>query len=66
LSVPLLARGAAAAGRLIAALLYGIGPNDPSVILTVSAVLLFVAAAATLIPAWRAARVDPITALRAD
>jgi ABC-type antimicrobial peptide transport system permease subunit len=57
---------ALAAGRLIAALLFGIGPSDPGVILFVSAIVLIVAAFATLLPAWRAARVDPVTALRAD
>jgi predicted permease len=57
---------ALAAGRLISKLLYAIGPSDPGVMLLVSAILLIVAAVATLLPAWRAARVDPVTALRAD
>jgi predicted permease len=57
---------ALAAGRLIAALLYGIAPSDPGVMVFVSAALLIVAVFATLLPAWRAARVDPVTALRAE
>ena len=54
------------AGRLIASLLYGIAPDDPVAISVVVAVLLAVATAATLMPAWRAARVDPMIALRVD
>lgn len=57
---------ALAAGRLIATLLYGIEPGDPGVLLLVSVTLLAVAALAALAPAWRAARVDPLTALRAQ
>ena len=57
---------ALAAGKLIAALLYGVKASDPTVMLAVSGVLLIVAALAALVPAWRAARVDPVTALRAD
>jgi predicted permease len=57
---------AVAAGRLIASLLYDIAPGNPVVIATVSLTLLVAAAVATVIPAFRAARVDPIAALRAD
>jgi putative ABC transport system permease protein len=57
---------AAAGGRLVAALLYGVAPGDPSSIVAVAVMLLGVAAAAALVPAWRASRVDPVTALRAD
>ena len=57
---------ALAAGTLVSALLYGVTPGDPWVMLAVSAVLLGVATAAALVPAWRAARVDPITALRTE
>ena len=57
---------AIAAGTLIEALLYGIAPRNPAVLGLVSASLLVVAILAALLPAWRAARADPITALRAD
>lgn len=54
------------AGRLIASLLYGIEPKDPTVLATVSVTLVVISVLAALAPAWRAARVDPVTALRAD
>ena len=57
---------ALAAGRLVASLLYGIQPSDPTVMITVSLTLLCVAGVAALVPAWRASRVDPTTALRAE
>jgi predicted permease len=57
---------AIAAGRLIAALLYDIAPSNPLVLASVSALVIGAALVATLIPASRAARVDPMTALRAD
>ena len=57
---------ALAAGRLIGALLYGVQPSDPVALISVSASILFVAVLATLIPAWRAARVDPVRALRSE
>jgi len=53
-------------GRLIVALLYGVEPTDPSVLTLVSGTLLLVAALASLVPAWRATRVDPMKALAAD
>jgi putative ABC transport system permease protein len=57
---------ALAAGRLIRALLFGVESTDPSAMLLAASTLLLVAGAAALVPAWRAARVDPVTALRAD
>ena len=54
------------AGRLLSRLLYGVTPNDP---LTVSVVALVMAAVGTVacwMPAGRAARVEPATALRAE
>ncbi|MGC2658287.1 MAG: ABC transporter permease [Bryobacteraceae bacterium] len=50
--------------RRAAAELYGVRPGDISVFLLASAVMAAVALAAGLIPAYRAARVDPKTALR--
>ena len=47
-------------------LLFNTSPRDPVVLVGVAAVLLLVAFFAGAIPAWAAARVDPMTALRAD
>ena len=55
-----------AGGRLVAALLYGVKPSDPSTLVGVAVALLVTATFAALVPAWRAARVDPVKALRAD
>jgi ABC-type antimicrobial peptide transport system permease subunit len=53
-------------GGSLAALLYGISPNDPLTFVSVMALLLAVALAASLLPALRAVRVDPLRALRVD
>jgi putative ABC transport system permease protein len=50
--------------RLMSGLLYGVRPNDGQTFLEVSGVLLGVAILASVVPAWRAMRVDPILALR--
>jgi putative ABC transport system permease protein len=57
---------ALAGGKLMGALLFGVRPTDPLVLFGVSAALLVVAVVATLVPAWRAARVDPVVALKAE
>jgi putative ABC transport system permease protein len=54
------------AGRLVRALLFGVESSDPSAMLLAACALMLTAALAALVPAWRAARVDPVTALRAD
>jgi putative ABC transport system permease protein len=58
--------GALAGGRWIGPLLFRQSPHDPGVFAFVAAVLIAVAIAASWIPAWRAARADPMTALRTD
>jgi ABC-type antimicrobial peptide transport system permease subunit len=57
---------ALAAGRWVAPLLFAVSPRDPVVFGGVVAVLLGVAAVASVIPALRATRVDPTEALRSD
>jgi predicted permease len=57
----LMARGAS---QLIASRLFGVSPGDPLVFGAVAGLLVAVACGALLLPAMRAARVDPIVALR--
>lgn len=52
--------------RRIASDLYGVGALDPATIVGSCAVLLAVVMAATLIPARRATRIDPVVALRTE
>ena len=58
--------GALALTRVLSSLLYGVGARDPLTFVVVPAVLLLVALAACWMPARRAMRVDPLTALRAE
>jgi putative ABC transport system permease protein len=55
---------ALAAGKLVEALLYGITPHDPLALLGSAGFLLAVGLGASLLPAWRASRVDPALVLR--
>jgi ABC-type antimicrobial peptide transport system permease subunit len=68
----LLAAGGCAAGlavslilsRLVRGLLFGVSPTDPVVLGSVALVTIAASVAASCIPAWRAARVDPLESLR--
>jgi len=56
--------GALALGQVMSSLVYGVKPTDPLTFLAVAVVLAVVALSATVIPAYRAAKVDPMVALR--
>ena len=57
---------AAATGRGLASLLYGVGPYDPATFAAAAATVVLAALAASAIPVRRAARLDPMVVLRAD
>ena len=52
--------------RAIKGLLFGVSPTDPLTFLVISLLLLFTALVASLIPARRATKVDPLVALRSE
>jgi putative ABC transport system permease protein len=56
--------GALLAARLLEKLVFGVKASDPLTLVVVSGTLLAVSVAASLLPAWRAARLDPVTVLR--
>jgi putative ABC transport system permease protein len=58
--------GAAALSKSLEGLVFGVQPTDPATFAGVSVMLLCVAAAACYLPAWRATRIPPTTALRAE
>jgi len=57
---------AVAAGHAMATQLFGIKPYDPRILLVTSAALAFAAFLAAVVPARRAATLDPIRALRME
>lgn len=58
--------GGFAATRLITSVLFDVNPNDPAVMISVAILIALIAMAASLLPAWRATRIDPVIALRAE
>jgi putative ABC transport system permease protein len=55
-----------AAGRSLQALLYGVSPADVTVFAAAILLSLLMTIAGSLVPAWRAVRVDPIAATRTE
>jgi predicted permease len=58
--------GALGLNRLIASVLFGVQPADPTTLAAVTMTITLVAAGACWLPAWRAARLDPNVVLKAD
>ena len=58
--------GSLALGRVVAKLVYGVNPGDPSTLFAVALVLASVAFLASVIPAYRATKVEPMTALHEE
>jgi ABC-type antimicrobial peptide transport system permease subunit len=57
---------AAAAARLLQSVLFGVSPYDPAAFVGAPVLMLAIASAAALMPARRAARVDPMSVLRSE
>jgi putative ABC transport system permease protein len=57
---------ALAAGKLVASLLYDVSPRDPVIMASGAIIFAVIGIAACVIPALRAAKVDPVSALRVD
>ena len=58
--------GALALGRVVAKLVYGVNPADPSTLFAVALILAAVAFFASVVPAYRATKVEPMTALHEE
>ena len=58
--------GALAIARVVSGLLYQIRPTDTMTFAGAALVVALLAVIASLVPAWRATRVDPLIALRAE
>jgi ABC-type antimicrobial peptide transport system permease subunit len=57
---------AVALARLLESMLFGVPPLDPATFAAVIALLGLTALAAVAVPAWKATRIDPVEALRAE
>jgi ABC-type antimicrobial peptide transport system permease subunit len=56
--------GALALGRVLSGLIYGVKPTDPVTFLIVTILLAMIALLSSILPAYRATKVDPMVALR--
>jgi ABC-type antimicrobial peptide transport system permease subunit len=52
--------------RFVASMLYGVAPADPSVYGIAGVTMCLLALIASALPGWRAARIDPVSALRSE
>jgi putative ABC transport system permease protein len=52
--------------RFVASLLFGVSTTDPTTLIAAIVILACIGIAASVIPGWRATRVDPMTVLRTD
>jgi putative ABC transport system permease protein len=57
---------AASLGGVVAPLLFQTSPREPAAFALAAVVIVVVAAFASFVPAWRASRVDPVSALRGE
>jgi len=64
IAVPIGVAGAFGVGKLLQSLLVQTSPRDPLTILSIAFLMMSVAVAACVIPARRATRLDPVSALR--
>lgn len=58
--------GAFFAARVIRGLLFGVAPHDPITLIAVAVMMAVIGAGACWIPAHRAARIDPVIAMRSQ
>jgi ABC-type antimicrobial peptide transport system permease subunit len=58
--------GSLAGARLLSALLFGVDPRSPQVLAVVCVLMILAGTLAALIPAWRAATIEPVEALRTE
>ena len=58
--------GALASARVMASLIYGVSAADPTTLVVVATTLAIVALLSSVVPAWRAARLDPVKVFRAE
>jgi ABC-type antimicrobial peptide transport system permease subunit len=58
--------GAIALARVLTRFVYGVSATDPATLASISLLVVFVGFVASLLPAYRATRVDPIRTLREE